>query len=43
MKTYVFDGISGVVARIEASSMDEAIKIFNCKYIGKCYGCIYEE
>jgi hypothetical protein len=43
MKTYVFDGIFGIVAMITANSMDEAIKKFKKIYPQKFYACVYEQ
>lgn len=43
MKSFVFDGIMGVVAIVEASTMEEAIKIFDRKYPFETYACVYEK
>jgi len=42
MKTYIFEGINGEVGRVNANSIDEAIKLFKKSYPTRYYAFVAE-
>ena len=43
MKIYIFDSINGVVARIPAKNIDDAIIRFKKFYPHRSFSCVYEQ